>query len=98
MQFNDLVSSITPETFERLIQAVELGKWPDGVKLSDQQREHCIQLVMAYQAKYRPSEEAFRIGADGQLVTRTKRAMKADIKGEQTIASFSLNNSQEASS
>lgn len=98
MQFNDLVSSITPETFERLIQAVELGKWPDGVKLSDEQREHCIQLVMAYQAKYSPSEEAFRIGADGQLVTRTKRAMKADIKGEQTIASFSLNQSHEANS
>lgn len=98
MQFNDLVSSITPETFERLIQAVELGKWPDGVKLSEEQRQHCIQLVMAYQAKYRPSDEAFRIGADGQLVTRSKRAMKADIKGEQTIASFSLNNSHEASS
>lgn len=96
MQFDDLVSSITPETFDRLLQAVELGKWPDGAKLSEQQREHCIQLVMAYQAKYCPSEEAFRIGADGQLVTRSKRDMKADLKGENTIASFSLNNQNEA--
>ncbi|PHR66918.1 YeaC family protein [Pseudidiomarina marina] len=93
MQFDDLVSSITPDTFERLLQAVELGKWPDGVKLSDQQREHCIQLVMAYQARYCPSDEAFRIGADGQLVTRSKRDMKAELKGENTIASFALNSS-----
>ncbi|WP_404407807.1 DUF1315 family protein [Pseudidiomarina marina] len=93
MQFDDLVSSITPDTFERLLQAVELGKWPDGVKLSDQQREHCIQLVMAYQARYCPSDEAFRIGADGQLVTRSKRDMKAELKGKNTIASFALNSS-----
>lgn len=95
MQFDDLVSSITPDTFERLLQAVELGKWPDGVKLSDQQREHCIQLVMAYQARYCPSDEAFRIGADGQLVTRSKRDMKAELKGENTIASFALNSTNE---
>ncbi|RZQ56827.1 DUF1315 domain-containing protein [Pseudidiomarina tainanensis] len=96
MQFDDLVSSITPDIFERLLQAVELGKWPDGVKLSDEQREHSIQLVMAYQARYCPSEEPFRVGADGQLVTRSKRDMKADLKGENTIASFSLNNPNEA--
>lgn len=96
MQFDELVSSITPETFERLVTAVELGKWPDGVKLSEAQREHCIQLVMAYQARYCPSEEPFRVGADGQLITRSKRDMKAELKGESTIASFSLNNSNEA--
>lgn len=96
MQFDDLVSSITPDIFERLLQAVELGKWLDGVKLSDEQREHSIQLVMAYQARYCPSEEPFRVGADGQLVTRSKRDMKADLKGENTIASFSLNNPNEA--
>ncbi|WP_417658306.1 YeaC family protein [Pseudidiomarina sp.] len=97
MQFDDLLSSITPETFERLVQAVELGKWPDGVKLTEQQREHSIQLVMAYQARYTPSDEAFRIGADGQLVTRSKRDMKAEIKPADTIASFPLNSSSEAS-
>lgn len=98
MQFDDLLASITPETFERLVQAVELGRWPDGVKLNEAQREHCIQLVMAYQARYCPSEEAFRVGADGQLVTRTKRAMKDELKSADTIATFPLNNSNEASS
>lgn len=95
MQFDDLVASITPETFERLIQAVELGKWPDGIKLSEAQREHCIQLVMAYQARFRPSDEVFRIGPDGQLVNRSKRDLKADLKGENTIATFAVNRPDE---
>ncbi|MDT7524943.1 MULTISPECIES: YeaC family protein [Idiomarinaceae] len=91
MQFDELLASITPETFERLLQAVELGRWPDGAKLSEEQRANSIQLVMAYQARYRPSDEPFRIGSDGQLVTRSKREMKADLTGAGTIASFSLN-------
>ena len=98
MQFEDLLASITPETFARLVSAVEIGRWPDGVPLSERQREDTIQLVMAYQAKYCPSDEPFRVGADGLLVTRSKREMRDAVsanKGER-IASFSLN--QEESS
>lgn len=95
MQFEDLLASITPETFTRLVTAVETGRWPDGVALTEAQKENTIQLVMAYQAKYCPSDEPFRIGADGLLVTRSKRDMKAALKpNEQTIASFSLNNEE----
>ncbi|MDX1706488.1 YeaC family protein [Pseudidiomarina sp.] len=90
MQFDDLVASITPATFERLLQAVETGKWPDGVALSEAQKEHSVQLVMAYQARYCPSDEPFRIGADGLLVTRSKREMRDSLKSETQIASFSL--------
>ncbi|KFZ31857.1 hypothetical protein IDSA_04005 [Pseudidiomarina salinarum] len=90
MQFDDLVASITPATFERLLQAVETGKWPDGVALSEAQKEHSVQLVMAYQARYCPSDEPFRIGADGLLVTRSKREMRESFKADTQIASFSL--------
>ncbi|WP_417689021.1 YeaC family protein [Pseudidiomarina sp.] len=95
MQFEDLLASITPETFERLVAAVETGRWPDGVALTEAQKENTIQLVMAYQAKYCPSDEPFRVGADGLLVTRSKREMKASFNpNEQTIASFSLHNEE----
>ncbi|RUO55701.1 YeaC family protein [Pseudidiomarina homiensis] len=95
MQFEDLLASITPETFERLVAAVETGRWPDGVALTAAQKENTIQLVMAYQAKYCPSDEPFRIGADGLLVTRSKREMKASIaSNEQTIASFPLHSDE----
>lgn len=91
MQFEDLLASISPETYERLVLAVETGRWPDGVALTETQKEHTVQLVMAYQATYCPSEEPFRIGADGLLVTRSKREMRDSLQDrKQTIATFPL--------
>lgn len=96
MQFDDLLATITPDIYQRLVTAVELGKWPDGVALSNEQKANSIQLVMAYQAKYCPSDEAFRVGADGQLITRSKAEMKANLgrTSAATIATFPLSNSE----
>jgi len=92
MQFDDLIQSMNQDVYERLVQAVETGKWPDGNRLSDEQRENSIQLVMAYQARYVGSDEAFTINANGEIVTKTKRELKEQFKtdsGEQ-IARFKL--------
>lgn len=92
MQFDDLIKSMNQDIYERLVQAVETGKWPDGNRLTDEQRENSIQLVMAYQAKYASTEEAFTIGANGEIITKTKRQLKEQFKtdsGEQ-IARFKL--------
>ena len=42
MEVNDLISMVTPEIYQRLSTAVELGKWPDGVALTAEQKEHCM--------------------------------------------------------
>ncbi len=60
MEFDDLIGSITPEAYQNLKRAVELGKWPDGVRLSQEQREQCMQAVIAYDTKHQTEEE--RIG------------------------------------
>ncbi len=39
MNFDDIINSMTPEVYQRLSTAVELGKWPDGVTLTEEQRE-----------------------------------------------------------
>ncbi len=36
------------ETYKNLKQAVELGKWPDGKKLTREQRENTLQAVIAW--------------------------------------------------
>lgn len=91
MQFDDLVASISATTFTRLLAAVETGKWPDGVALTELQRAHCLQLVTAYQARYCPSDEPFRVGADGQLVQKSKAEMRAQTLAEPgAIARFPL--------
>lgn len=39
MELDDLLAAMTPEIYQRLMTAVELGKWPDGVSLTPEQKE-----------------------------------------------------------
>ena len=34
MDIEQIIDSMTPEVYQRLATAVELGKWPDGVALT----------------------------------------------------------------
>ncbi|EIR20319.1 hypothetical protein YPPY09_2551, partial [Yersinia pestis PY-09] len=51
MELEDLISVMTPEIYQRLVQAVELGKWPDGVALTSEQKENSLQMVMLWQGR-----------------------------------------------
>ncbi|CFV35926.1 protein YeaC [Yersinia enterocolitica] len=52
MELEDLISVMTPEIYQRLMLAVELGKWPDGVALTPEQKENSLQMVMLWQARH----------------------------------------------
>lgn len=47
----ELLDSLTPDMYRQLKQAVELGKWPTGGKLLPEQRDLCMQAVIAYEKK-----------------------------------------------
>ena len=51
-----LLQSITPDIYERLKLAVEIGKWPDGQRLTQEQRELCMQAVISYEHQHLPAE------------------------------------------
>lgn len=57
MTLQQLLASITPDIYQNLKRAVELGKWPDGNRLSREQRELCIQAVISYEHKHLAPEE-----------------------------------------
>lgn len=57
MQFKQLIETITPEIYVNLKTAIEIGKWPDGRSLSNEQRELCLQAVIAYELKNIPENE-----------------------------------------
>ena len=57
----ELIANMTPEIYENLRSAVELGKWQDGSRLSPQQLEHCMEAVILYEAQNLPPAE--RTGA-----------------------------------
>ena len=56
MDFQQLLNSITPEIYQQLQKAVEIGKWPDGRSISDEQRSLCMQAIMAYDQRNPESE------------------------------------------
>ena len=56
MNLQQLLNTITPEIYENLKRSIELGKWHDGNRISAEQRELCMQAVIAYEHKHVPLE------------------------------------------
>lgn len=58
MEFSDIVSKLSPEIYASLKQALELGKWPDGRILSEEQKSICMEAVLSWEAaKNMPAEQ-----------------------------------------
>lgn len=92
MQFDDLIDSMNRDTYDRLVQAVETGRWPDGNKLSEEQLENSLQLVMAYQSRYIPSDQHLSIDANGHMRMKSKSELKQQFVSDEdhSIARFNL--------
>lgn len=82
MEVNELISMVTPEIYQRISTAVELGKWPDGVALTDEQKEHCMQIVLLWQAKNNHAPEHMTVGTNGQITMKSKQELKAQFQSE----------------
>jgi len=52
-----MLEVLNPEIVGRLRRAVELGKWPDGQRLSREQVATCLQAVIAWETKHLPEAE-----------------------------------------
>ncbi len=60
MNFEQLINSMTPEIHGNLKRAIEIGKWPDGAMLTQQQKESCMEAVITYEGKF--LDENQRVG------------------------------------
>lgn len=89
MDIEQIIDSMTPEVYQRLATAVELGKWPDGVALTPEQKENSLQLVMLWQARYNTDAQHMTIDTRGQMVMKSKQQLKVDFGiTPQPIATF----------
>ncbi len=55
-KLDDLIQQLTPEVYAALRQAVELGKWPNGQALTDEQKALCMEGVIRYEAVHQVPE------------------------------------------
>lgn len=68
--FVEMIENITPEIYQSLKLAVEIGKWSDGRKLSQEQKELCLQAMIAWEMQNLPEDE--RTGYMGPQECKSK--------------------------
>lgn len=61
MTYEELIERLDPAVYQSLRRAVELGKWPDGRKVLEEQREICMQAVIYYEKTHNIPENQ-RVG------------------------------------
>ncbi|MFT5838688.1 MAG: hypothetical protein ACI9UT_001183 [Flavobacteriales bacterium] len=92
MDSTALLTSITEPVYQKLLQAVETGKWFDGSPLTEQQRDTSMQAVMYFQAKVLKSDQHMTVGENGEIVHRSRESLQQELKQNsnniQTIARF----------
>ena len=79
MDIEQIIDSMTPEVYQRLATAVELGKWPEGEAQPPEQKENSLQLVMLWQARYNTDAQHMTIDTSGQMVMKSKQQLKEDF-------------------
>lgn len=52
-----ILSALTPEIVDKFRLAISLGKWEDGRKLTQEQRQTCMQAVMVWEHEFLAVEE-----------------------------------------
>lgn len=60
MDKQQILDALTPEIVEKFRTAIQLNKWENGVRLTDEQRHTCMQAVMVWEHEYLPVDE--RVG------------------------------------
>jgi uncharacterized protein YeaC (DUF1315 family) len=55
--FVEMIENITPDIYESLKLAVEIGKWSDGRKLTQEQKELSLQAVIAWELQNLPEDQ-----------------------------------------
>ncbi|WP_338556272.1 DUF1315 family protein [Erwinia sp. E_sp_B04_7] len=79
MELDEMIASMTPEVYQRLVTAVETGKWGDGVALTAEQKENSLQLVMLWQARHNDNPQHMSVGKGGEMVMKSKRQLKEEF-------------------
>lgn len=85
MDVQDLIAAMTPEIYQRLLRAVELGKWPDGIALTPEQKANSLQAVMLWQSKNNVDPQHMSIGNNGQMVMKSKQQLKQQFVAEPLV-------------
>lgn len=83
MQLDAFLRRMTPAIHQSLRTALELGKWPDGRPLTEQEREASLQAVIVYEHENLPESE--RVGF---MPAKCQSKAEDSTESETTILRF----------
>ena len=55
--FTEQAQALDEQAYQALKQALELSKWPNGDRLTSEQKEICMQTIISYEALHLTEEE-----------------------------------------
>lgn len=61
MTYEELIQRLDPAVYQNLKRSLELGKWPDGRRLTKEQRGICMEAIIYYEEHHQVPKEA-RVG------------------------------------
>lgn len=85
MQVEQLINAMSPTVYEILKQGVEIGKWPNGVPLTDEQRIQATQAMMLYQGTHLEQTDHYTIGKNGVFNNHSKSQLRRQFREDQEI-------------
>ncbi|MFO7786759.1 DUF1315 family protein [Vreelandella utahensis] len=57
MTYEELIRQLDPRIYQRLRESLQLGKWPDGTPLSEEQKRICMEAIIWYENEHGIPEE-----------------------------------------
>ncbi|MGI6409368.1 MAG: YeaC family protein [Thiopseudomonas sp.] len=76
--FIKMIDNINSETYGSLKQALELGKWPDGTRLSQEQKELTMMAIIAWEQKNLPEEQRTGYLGGDQCASQKNKDLNVD--------------------
>ena len=91
MQIEQLIQAMSPAVYEILKQAVETGKWPNGIALEADHKPQATQAMMLYQGTHLEQTDHFTIGKNGVFNNHSKSQLRRQFRDEESIVTVKLN-------
>jgi len=85
MQVEQLIKAMSPQVYQILKQAVEIGKWPNGIALTDDQKDQATQAMMLYQGTHLEQTDHMSIGKGGVINHHSKSQLKNQFNTNEII-------------
>lgn len=77
MDIDQLLSQITPEKMVQLNYAVETGRWLEGERLTESQRDTIMQVLMIHQSRHNINAQHMTVEVGGAISIKSKSELKS---------------------